>query len=69
MTIQELYDSSIRALPAVERLQLATLILNEIPPQSVVDYREEWSDEDLADLTQHSWAQVEATLGAEADYA
>jgi protoheme ferro-lyase len=65
MTIQELYDSSIKSLPAVERLQLATLILNQIPPQSVIDYSDEWSDEDLADATRHSWKHIEAALGPE----
>jgi hypothetical protein len=62
MTIQELYDQSIRPLPAAERLRLATLILNDIPPQAVVDYSDEWSAEDLQDFTQASWARINEAL-------
>jgi hypothetical protein len=29
---------------------LATLILNEIPPQSVVDVRDAWDEEDVKDV-------------------
>ena len=51
MTTQEVYDRSIKPLPAAERLRLAELILNDIPPQAVVDYSDEWSEEDLQDFT------------------
>jgi protoheme ferro-lyase len=60
MSVQDLYASSIRAMSAAERLELATLILRDIPPQSLVDYRTEWSEEDLADLTKASWKSLEA---------
>jgi hypothetical protein len=40
MTVHEIYDQAIRPLSAAERLQLATIILNDIPPQLLVDYRE-----------------------------
>lgn len=69
MTIQELYDTSIKSLPAVDRLRLASLILSDIPPQSVVDYQEAWSEEDLADFTRHSWQHIETALGAETEHA
>lgn len=44
-----LYEEEVRALPTSERLRLATLILNDIapPPSSVVDERDDWSEEDL----------------------
>lgn len=46
MTATELYNQSIKSLPAAQRLELAKLILEDIPSQSVVDYKEEWSEED-----------------------
>jgi hypothetical protein len=49
--VVELYNQMVKPLPASERLQLATMILNDIPPQAVVDYSEEWSEEDIQDLT------------------
>jgi hypothetical protein len=36
MNVHELYEQTIKSLPAAERLRLAVLILNDIPPQSVV---------------------------------
>ena len=67
MTIQEMYDQSIRPLPAPDRLRLATLILNEIPPLAVVDYSDEWSDEDLRDFTNASRAYINKVLEEEED--
>jgi hypothetical protein len=37
MTIEEIYNGAIKPLPPSERFRLAILILNEIPPASVVD--------------------------------
>ncbi len=65
MTIQELYDQSIRPLPAAERLRLATLILNDIPPQAVADYSDEWSEEDRRDFTLHSLRRAAESFGEE----
>jgi hypothetical protein len=62
MTIQELYHDSIKPLPAAERLQLASIILGDIPPQSLVDFRSEWSDEDLKDLNRASWQLIESEV-------
>ena len=59
MTVEALYAQSIKPLTAAERLRLATLILEDIPPRSFVDYSEEWTDEDLADFTKQSWASFE----------
>ena len=60
MTVEAQYAQSIKPLTAVERLRLATLILEDLPPQSFVDYSEEWTDEDLADFTTQAWANLEA---------
>ncbi len=62
MTIQEIYEQSIRTLPAAERLRLAALILNDIPPEAVVDYREEWGEEDYRDSSRATWAHINRTL-------
>ena len=46
--VLRLYEEEVRALPTSERLRLATLILNDIaPPPSLVDERDDWSEEDL----------------------
>ena len=60
MTATEIYERDVRSLPPSERLRLATLILNEIPPQSMADYKTEWSDQDLADFARQNWARAEA---------
>lgn len=51
MNLAELYNREIKSLSAADRLRLARLILDDIPPESMVDYREEWNDEDLHDFT------------------
>lgn len=55
MTVQELYNESIKPLPAADRLRLAANILNEIAPVTLeqagerpVDIAEEWSDKTFA---------------------
>ena len=54
-TAEEVYVQVVKPLPPSERLKLATMILNDIPPQSVVDYSEEWSEEDMRDFSAASW--------------
>jgi hypothetical protein len=65
MTIQEMYEQSIRPLPAPDRLRLATLILNEIPPLAAVDYSDDWTDEDMRDLTLYSLRRAAASMEEE----
>ena len=62
MNVHELYEQTIKSLPAAERLRLAVLILNDIPPQSVVDDSESWTEEDLQDFTQGSWKSIDQRL-------
>ena len=64
-TAIEVYTSSVRTLPPSERLRLATLILNDLPPEAVVDYSTDWSDEDLAEFSQSGWELVERRLSTE----
>jgi hypothetical protein len=67
MNVQDLYEQRIKSLSAADRLRLAVLILNDIPPQSVVDDRESWSEEDLQDFAQASWQHIDQNLDNEED--
>jgi hypothetical protein len=62
MTVNQLYEQTIKPLSPAERLRLATLILNGIPPQSVVDYSDEWSEEDMRDMTKATWDHIDSAL-------
>ena len=57
-TIQEFYEQNVRFKPAAFRLRLATLILNDIPPQSLTDDSETWTDEDIEDFHNASSAYM-----------
>ena len=58
MTVNQIYEQTIRPLSMADRLRLAALILNDIPPHAVVDYSDEWSEEDLRDFRQASWELI-----------
>ena len=66
MNVHELYEQTIKSLPAAERLRLAVLILNDIPPQSVVDDCESWTEVDLQEFTQAGWRHIDQQLEDEA---
>lgn len=56
ITVEEVYGEVVQPLPLSERLKLATMILNDIPPHAVMDgYSEEWTEEDIRDFTAYSW--------------
>jgi hypothetical protein len=59
-TIDEIYTQVIRVLPPGTRLQLATLILNNLASQNVgiVDESDTWTEEDIADLSKFSLQYV-----------
>jgi hypothetical protein len=59
----EIYVQIVKPLPPSERLKLATMILNGIPPLSVVDYSEEWTEEDMRDFTAHSMRYAAESFG------
>ena len=59
-TAREVFDETIRPLPPSERLRLAALILQELTRPGG-DLGEEWSDEDLVDLTAYSLSQAAAS--------
>jgi len=50
MTLEQLYDQAIGPLPPADRFRLATMILNQIPPPSFIDDRDDWTDEDIRDV-------------------
>ena len=56
--ITEIYEKTIKPLSAPDRFRLATLILNDIPPEAIVDYRDDWSEEDLRDWTLRPYIDV-----------
>lgn len=67
MSVQELYQQSIRPMPLAQRLELASIILRDIPPQSLVDYSTEWSEEDLAELSRSAWKGIDSDAEHGAD--
>lgn len=67
MTVVDLYNQSIKPLSAADRFRLATLILNDIPPQLVVDASDEWSEEDYRDFNRATWNRIEQAIGESDD--
>lgn len=65
MSVEQLYEETVKRLAASDRLKLAAIILNDIPPESVADYSDEWSDEDLREFQESSWRQVERQMEEE----
>lgn len=55
MTVQQVYDQAVKPLPIAERLRLAAMILNDLPPHAVVDDSEEWTADDIADFQRAGW--------------
>lgn len=55
-TVQELYTQILRILPPVDRLRLATLILNDLVQDNTgtVDERDTWTEQDQLDLVNFS---------------
>jgi hypothetical protein len=62
MNVHDLYEQTIKSLSAADRLRLAVLILNNIPPQLVVDDSENWAEADLQEFTQASWQHIDQLL-------
>lgn len=67
--MDDMYERDIRPLPATERLRLARRILDDLPPESVVDYSEAWSDEDLSEVSHFSLQQAAQSFVEEPDVA
>ncbi len=54
MSLSEFYEKQIRTLPLIQRIDLARMILNDLPPEALVDYRSDWSEEDLQEIAAFS---------------
>lgn len=65
MSAIQLYREKIKSLPAAERLELAKIILDDIPPESVLDFDTNWSDEDLRDAAACSAMNINKSIGSE----
>ncbi|HIK12963.1 MAG TPA: hypothetical protein IGS52_22340 [Oscillatoriaceae cyanobacterium M33_DOE_052] len=66
ITIQEIYTQVVSKLSPTERLQLASLILNDLVQENepVVDYSDTWTAQDIIDLSSFS-LQYAATVYSE----
>ena len=52
LTAKDLYNTSVKKLPPQERLRLAIMILNEmVANEEKIDYSDNWTEEDLHDVT------------------
>jgi len=60
MTANDVYASNVVALPASEKLRLASLILEGLSKSgAALDYSEHWSDEDVRDVVAFSAQQTD----------
>ena len=62
---KEVYSQVVKTLPPSERFKLAAMILNDISPRAVVDYSEEWTEEDMRDFTIYSLRYAAHSFGEE----
>ena len=62
-SVLHIYDEVIKPLSSSQRLKLASLILNGIPEQAMVDYSGEWSAEDLIDFSAASFQLMDQRSG------
>lgn len=63
-TAQAVYEA-VKILPTAERIKLAGLLITSISPREVVDSRDTWTDEDLHDFSDASFALIDQRLGEE----
>ena len=59
MTVQDIYNQTVRPLSPSDRLRLATLILSEIAVSSV-DISDRWNDDDYRDFSRATWQRSPA---------
>ena len=65
MTIEQLYEEVSRRLPVGERLRLASPIMWECAGAGKLDCNEEWTADDLRELTAAGWDLIERRLREE----
>ena len=59
MTIEQIYDVTIKPLEPGDRLRLAARILNELAQEDGVDESDAWTEEDLREFTAAGWRLVD----------
>jgi len=62
---RQVYDTSVKDLPMVERLQLVKLVMDDLmssPRTWIVDESDAWSKQDMVDLSQASLAYAAQSL-------
>jgi hypothetical protein len=59
MTVEQLYEEAVSQLPKEEQMRLATYIAWKCAKAGPIEYSDEWSDEDMRDLTAASVALFE----------
>ena len=62
-TAEAIYEQIVKPLPTPERFKLAQLILSDIPSCAVVDYSEEWTEEDMRDFALATLRYADMVLG------
>ena len=63
---QQVYETSVKKLPVIERLQLVKLVMDDLmsrPATWVVDESDVWNKEDYADLTRASLSYAAQSPG------
>lgn len=54
-TAEAVYEA-VRSLPTAERLKLAGLLITNVAPHEIVDSSDHWTDDDLRDFSNASFA-------------
>lgn len=67
MTVEQIYEETIRILPAGDQLQLASLIMRENAGSGRLDHSEEWSDDDLREFSGAGQKLIERRLREEGE--
>ncbi|HEX8463878.1 MAG TPA: hypothetical protein VF627_04605 [Abditibacterium sp.] len=63
-TAQAVYEA-VKHLPILERIKLAGLLISDVSARDVVDTRDTWTDEDLEDFSNASFALIDQRIEEE----
>ena len=71
-TLNEIYETQIKAWSVVDRLQLVRLIMDDLAESAsrwVIEERDAWSNQDLRDVTMSTLLYADQIAGEEYDSA
>ena len=71
-TLNEIYETQIKPWSVIDRLQLVRLIMDDLAEsasQWVVEDKDDWSNQDLTDITASTLLYAQESLGEENDSA